>query len=303
MNGYSHHGYAASLAEFGTPRYLPRSGGWLLERPINGTSYHDAIGCYPLFSCENWSELRADLDQLSNQLVSVAVVADPFGKHDLALLRKAFPDLVIPFKEHLVTDLSQAPDSFVDARHRRKALKAFERLTVSRCDDPVLFADEWNNLYANLVQRHGIRGLTAFSPTSFRLQLAVPGLDMFRATNDGETLGMTLWYEDRGVAYYHLGAYSEAGYESGASFALFRHVLEYFRNHGLQWLNLGAGAGVADKLQADGLSRFKRGWATGSRTAYFCGRILDQSKYSEATGASLVGDTDYFPAYRKGEFG
>jgi hypothetical protein len=51
------------------------------------------------------------------------------------------------------------------------------------------------------------------------------------------------------------------------------------------------------------LSRFKRGWATGTRTAYFCGRIFDRANYREITRASGCMATDYFPAYRQGEFG
>jgi hypothetical protein len=301
--GYLHALYCQSLSEFGTPRFLRESGGWILERQIPNSRQLDAMGCYPLFACQHWSQLHVDLDELQSDLVSLAIVADPFGEHDPAYLRKCFPDRVVPFKEHMVIDLSRSPESFVDAHHRRNARKALERLNVERCADATLFGDEWNSLYANLVERHGLRGLTAFSATSFRAQLAVPGMVMFRATHGDETVGMTLWYADRSVAYYHLGAYSEAGYELRASFALFWRVIEYFSTRGLQWLNLGAGAGLSGNRQEDGLSRFKRGWATGTRTAYFCGRIFDQQRYAEAMGIRQVAASDYFPAYRKGEFG
>lgn len=300
MNGYSHPAYAASLAEFGRPRALPRSGGWLLERTITDTPYRDAMGCYPLFACSDWSKLDLDLEELRGELVSVAIVADPFGEHDPEHLRKCFPTLVTPFKEHLVTDLSRSPESFVATQHRRKARKALEQLDVQHCEDATLSLDDWIELYANLIRRHGIRGLTAFSAESFKAQLAVPGISMFRATDGDESVGITLWYTDRDVAYYHLGAYSERGYESGASFALFWRALEYFSSQGLKWLNLGAGAGVSGSN--DGLTRFKRGWSTGTRTAYFCGRVFDQSKYDEAVSARNITATDYFPAYRKGEF-
>lgn len=300
-SGYSHSTYAMSLAEFGSPRLLARCGGWLLERAIPNTPYRDAMGCYPLFACDDWSKLDLDLDELSDELVSVALVADPFGDHDLELLQKCFPDRVVSFKDHFVTDLSQSPDSFVDPQHRRKARRALERLNVEHCAVPLHFVDDWNNLYANLIERHGIHGLSAFSANSFKAQLAVPGISMFRATHNGETVGMTLWYADRGVAYYHLGAYSDAGYELEASFALFWRVLDHFANQRVQWLNLGAGAGLAN--QTDGLTRFKRGWATGTRPAYFCGRIFDRMKYDEAMRARGVGLSDYFPGYRKGEFG
>ncbi len=305
MNGYSHPAYAASLAEFGTPRLLPRSGGWILERAVPATPWHDAMGCYPLFACQDWSGLHLDLDELQGDLVSLAMVADPFGAHDPDYLRQCFRDVVVPFKEHAVVDLSQAPTSFVDAHHRRNARKALERVEVQPCTDATHFAAEWNTLYAKLVERHNIRGLTAFSAESFRAQLAVPGLTMFRATRGCETVGMTLWYADRGVAYYHLGAYSDAGYELGASFALFWRVIEYFSAHGLQWLNLGAGAGLSGSGEVDGvdgLARFKRGWATGTLTAYFCGRIFDRPKYDEIMETKHVAASSYFPAYRRGEF-
>lgn len=302
MNGYSHPGYAASLAEFGMPLFLPHSNGWLLERSIPDTTYLDAMGCYPLFACNDWSQLHVDLDELRGRLVSVAIVADPFGDHNLAQLNHCFPDQVIPFKEHLITDLSQPPDAFVGPQHRRKARRALERLHVEHCEDATPLVDEWNDLYANLIQRHAIGGLTTFSASSFRSQLAVPGMFMFRATFDNQTVGMTLWYVDRGVAYYHLGAYSDLGYELAASFALFWFVLHHFANHGLEWLNLGAGAGLSREAETDGLTRFKRGWANGTRTAYFCGRILDQKKYEEVMKNRRAVGSDYFPAYRKGEF-
>jgi len=300
MNGYSHPGYAAALAEFGKPRALPRSEGWILERPILDTPYRDAMGCYPLFACRDWSQLDLDLDELRSELATLTIVADPFGNHTPAQLGKCFPTVVTPFKEHLVTELSRSPESFVATQHRRKAQKALERLDIERVEDAGVFADRWIELYANLVRRHGIRGLTAFSPDSFRAQLAVPGISLFRAISENETVGMTLWYTDREVAYYHLGAYSDLGYELEASFALFWHVLEYFSRQGLQWLDLGAGAGLSAKDSSDGLTRFKRGWATGTRTAYLCGRIFDQSKYEQVMKDREA--NDYFPPYRKGEF-
>ena len=300
MNGYSHPGYAAALAEFGKPRALPRSEGWILERPILDTPYRDAMGCYPLFACRDWSQLDLDLDELRSELATLTIVADPFGNHTPAQLGKCFPTVVTPFKEHLVTELSRSPESFVATQHRRKAQKALERLDIERVEDAGVFADRWIELYANLVRRHGIRGLTAFSPDSFRAQLAVPGISLFRAISENETVGMTLWYTDREVAYYHLGAYSDLGYELEASFALFWHVLEYFSRQGLQWLDLGAGAGLSAKDSSDGLSRFKRGWATGTRTAYLCGRIFDLSRYDQIMRDREA--NDYFPPYRKGEF-
>jgi hypothetical protein len=259
------------------------------------------MGCYPLFSCPNWPALRHDLDDLRGQLVSVSLVADPFGDHDPSYLKECFPDLVLPFKEHFVTDLSRAPDTFVHAHHQRNARKALASIRVESCADPARFGDEWVDLYAHLVSRHDVRGISAFSDRSLRAQLTVPGLVMLRATLDAQPLGMTLWYVDRRVAYYHLGAYTAGGYEARASFALFWRAIEYFADRGLAWLNLGGGAG-ASHADADGLSRFKRGWATGTRTVFFCGRIFDATRYADAVRVSGMTGARYFPAYRTGEF-
>lgn len=300
-SGYAHSDYAASLAEFGRPRRLPRSGGWILERSIPGYSEGDAAGCYPLFSCLDWSQLRADLDDLRGELVSVALVTDPFGDYEVEYLKECFVDLVVPFKQHFVTDLSRAPESFVGAHHLRNVRRALRAVTIEECRNPSDFIGDWVALYNVLIEKHGITGLAAFSRQSFTKQLNVPGMVALRAVSAGQTVGMVLWYVKNEVAYYHLGAYSDPGYELRASFALFKYSIEYFAQRGLSWLNLGGGAG-AETASESGLTRFKAGWATGVRTAYFCGRILDRQRYDEIVKATNIPPTRYFPAYRLGEF-
>jgi hypothetical protein len=301
VTGYANADYAASLAEFGSPRLLPASGGWILERSIPETVYRDAMGCYPLFACRDWSRLADDMENLGKEFISLVLVTDPFGDYTEESLRHTFKDLVTPFKGHFVVDLAATPETFLHPHHRRNARKALEVISVETCRAAESIK-EWTSLYTNLVARHDIRGIARFSDSSFALQSKVPGAVMLRATHEGRTVGMTWWFVSEGVGYYHLGAYSDAGYELRASFGLFSRAIELFRADGLRWLNLGAGAGLANDPQ-DGLTRFKRGWSTGTRTAYLCGRILDHSRYAEMVEAKGVAPTDYFPAYRKGEFG
>src|SRR3989442_15260848 len=116
--GYLHPGYAESLAEFGVPRPLPRSGGWILVREISGCSTRDATGCYPLFACRNWSLLHDDLNDLRKDIVGLSIVTDPLGEYDTTYLRQSFPDAVRPFKEHFIVDLSRSVQSFAHADHR-----------------------------------------------------------------------------------------------------------------------------------------------------------------------------------------
>ena len=300
-SGYAHADYAAALSEFGSPRLLPNSRGWILERKIPGSTYVDAMGCYPLFTCLDWSQLKTDLDNTSTDLVCLSLVTDPFGEFDENYLRECFPDVTVDFKQHFVTDLSRSLDTIIHSNHRRNARRALAEMQIEKCANPEEFLDDWAALYRTLVARHEITGILTFSRESFARQLKVPGMAAFRAVRDGATLGMLLWYEQDNRAYYHLGAYSTEGYDLRSSFALFSYSIEYFAAQGIKWLGLGAGAGSGAESNS-GLSRFKQGWATGTRTAYFCGRIFDREKYEETVAVRNVAPTKYFPAYRAGEF-
>jgi hypothetical protein len=297
--GYSHPAYARSLGEFGTPRALPLSGGFLLERPIPGSDRRDGLGPYPLFACPDWSRLGADLDEVCRDLVSVALVPDPFGAPDPVLLRQAF-DVVRPFKDHFVYDLGVPAARALTKHHRYYVRQARAEVTVEACADPPAFLDEWVALYGALVERHGLRGIKAFSREAFRQQLAVPGIVVLRAARADETVGAHLWYVSGNVAYSHLMAQSAAGYEAGASYALYAGAIEHFASR-VAWLDLGAGAGVA--TGSEGLTQFKRGFATGTRPAFFCGRIGDRDAYASLSAQAGSGAGEpYFPAYRRAEF-
>ena len=299
-SGYSHSDYAASLREFGHPRLLPSSRGWILERGVPGHDARDAMGCYPIFSCRDWALLGSDLHEIGDELVSLAMVTDPFGDYSEKLLSDAFPDLVAHFKDHFVADLRQPAKSFVSSHHQYYARKALEKVTVERCDHPAEIIDEWSALYSALVARHRLTGIKAFSRGAFAKQLQVPGMVVLRARREDETVGAHLWYEEGNVAYSHLTASSPAGYELMATYALSWKALEYFADK-VRWIDWGAGAGLT-KSGADGLTRFKRGWANDSLPAYLCGRIFDHARYLKLIRAQGSAESGYFPAYRTNEF-
>lgn len=301
--GYLSTRYAKSLQEFGHPRQLKASGGQVLERRVPGSSARDAMGCYPLFICDDWSKLIEDVRVIENErrVVCLYVVTDPFGEYDYNLLKESFQDVAFPFKKHFIADLCQPAETFVCSHHRRYARWARRRLVTEKLETPINFLEDWVSLYSNLTERHAITGVQKFSPDSFREQLQVPGLVALRAIHEKETVGIVLWYLQGEVAYYHLGAYSPTGYRLRASFAIFWEAIRYFRSAGVRWLSLGGGAGIS-KEGSDGLSRFKRGWSTGTRSTYFCGRIFDRDLYTELTEVTGKTNTEFFPAYRVGEF-
>jgi hypothetical protein len=278
---------------------LPRSGGWILQRQIPNTSDWDGIGCYPLFACQDWSQLPVDLDYLQTDLVTLALVTDPFGAYDPASLKEFF-DLVIPFKQHFIVDLKRPIDEIISSHHRYYAQRALRQLQVDRCKNPPEFLSQWVSLYATLTEKHKLSGIKAFSKHAFAKQLNTPGTILFHASDGQEIVAACIYFVQGAVGYNHLMALSPNGYKLSASYALYWKVIEYFQGK-LRWLDLGAGAGLQNKSD-DGLTFFKRGWSTGTREAFFCGRILDQKKYACITAAKKISTSDFFPAYRKGEF-
>ena len=299
--GYLSGRYAESFAEVGDARRLPRSGGWIIERSP-AEELRDAMGIYPILCCADWSGLQEDLSELEDRLVSLVVVTDPHGRYDLNLLQQSFNAVVRPYKAHLVTDLAQDPADFVHPSHRRNARRALRLVNVEAISEPLHLADQWWSLYQILVERHRIRSLVRFSRAAFAIQLSVPGIRAYRAMAGNETRSMSLWYVQGDVAYYHLGASSDAGYRDRAAFAVFWKTIEDLRSGGVRWLSLGAAPGPNDDGRS-GLGRFKSGWATDTRMTYLCGSIWKRDVYDRLSAASGLAGPDYFPAYRAGEFG
>ncbi len=296
-SGYAHAEYAASLVEFGTPRFLPRCQGWILERPIAGTTRRDAIGSYPLFSCRDWTRLEHDLADVGTDLVSLMVVPAPLDGCSRPLLEACFTH-VTPFKHHYIADLAQPPEQIVKKSHRDTVARALRKVSVTACADPLSRLDRWVQLFDVLAKRHAIAGIRAFSPCAFARQLAVPGLVMFEAIADGETVGLDLWYVQGEVAYGHLVAFSERGYELRASYATKWFMLNYFFGK-VRWVDLGGGAGYRHD-PADGLAVYKSGWSTGTVPAFLCGRIFDRDAYISLTRSTGTVGSAFFPAYRAG---
>jgi hypothetical protein len=298
LTGYLHRDYVESLSEFGRPRHLPGCDGWLLERAVSGIAAYDAMGAYPLFCCRDWPALADDVTALADDLVSVVLITNPLGTYSPEMLERGF-DRVVPYKEHFVVETGQPLAAFVTRSHRANAERALREVSVELCPNPAAFIDEWERLYAVLAARHSIAGLRRFSRQALERQFAVPGLVMFRAIANGHTVGLDLWYVQEDCAQGHLAAFDQTGYALHASYATKWCVLDYFSNK-VRWVNLGAGS---SRNADDGLSRFKRGWSTGTKTAWLCGRVLQPAVYAALARTSNAADPSYFPVYRCGEFG
>ncbi|MEM8709758.1 MAG: GNAT family N-acetyltransferase [Planctomycetota bacterium] len=297
---YGHADYAASLVHVGQPVELKEAGGWLISRDLEGAS--DLAAPYPLLCCRNLSALESDLFSLSESHVSVTAVIDPMAEPMVETneqaLRSAFVDRVVRYKEHFVVDLEPPLETTISGHHRRKTRRGGKRVRVQRSDMPAEWLTEFNDLYGMLIEHHGIRGAAAFGRESLSLQLGLPGTRAYLATIEDRPVSMTVWYLRGNGASYHLGATSPEGYLASASYALFARVLADLKDEGASWAHLGAGAGAHGDA-TDGLTAFKKGWSTHTRTAYLCGRILQPETYAElCRKAGVPEDGAFFPAYR-----
>jgi hypothetical protein len=297
--GYAHPHYALSLQEFGEPRELPHCGGWILVRPIPGTPYKDATGCYPLFACRDWTKLHEDLEQVCSDLVSLSLVTDPFSEIAPAYLEKCF-DIAKPFKTHYIADLSYPLQDIVHKSHKYDARKALQVMDIEISYQPVQYLDDWIRLYNNLISKHAITGINKFSAKCFEVQLSMPGMLMFLGRLGAEVVGATLVLIHDQVAYAHLSAFSSKGYQIGASHGTHWMMLGYCSEHGIRYLDMGGAAGINEN-PSDGLSKFKKGYSNDRKMVYFCGRVFDRQKYESICQLKQITTANYFPAYRTEE--
>lgn len=296
--GYRHPDYASAFGELGTPRFLPHSGGWILQRDIPGASRTDAMGLYPVFACERLAALERDILELRHETpspVSLLFITDPMDGIG-ALRSSSLFDVCRPFKTHYLTDLEVARQPVASRHHAYYARRAGREMDAEAVSDPLEHLDEWCDLFDQLVARHGLRGFRCFSRGHFARVLSLPGVVMHRSRHNGVTTGAQILLIQDDVAHAHLAAFSDAGYALGASYLLDRFAQEALAGI-VRYINWGGGT-----PSNEGLARYKRGWANVERSSWLLGCILDREAYSRLSGRTAANGEAYFPAYRTGEF-
>ncbi|KJV05348.1 GNAT family N-acetyltransferase [Methylocucumis oryzae] len=300
ISGYYHQKYAEAFADLGKSLPLHLANGWLLQKNIPNTEYYDVTSCYPFLCCQHWDKLALDLAELNEQNVSLTIVTDPMAAFRHQDMVELF-DMFKLYKQHYIVDLTSNYASSISVHHQREIKRATGKLYVNVIAQPITLLPEWLNLYNQLISRHHIKGITAFSENAFRQQLNVPGLVMLAAYAQQCLAGIALWYQTQHSTYYHLTAYNELGYKTGASYALMAASLDYFCQQNIHWACLGAGAGAYEK-QRDGLAEFKAGFATTTKPVYLAGKILNPTLYQRLSEQTHTTHSRYFPAYRDGEY-
>lgn len=288
---YASLSYARSLDQIGQALAVPEWGGHVLTRSTPNGDGDDAVGPYPLTVLGSGADLSGGLNHLKAQgLLSVVVVLDAASRPTIEALTAAF-DFARPFKAHHVHDRRLGPPVY-DKHHRYEIKRAHARVEARE----IALADhlsDWISLYGELIARHDLSGIHAFSDAHHFALVAMPGLRAFGAFIDERLVSAHLFVTFEGRAISHLAASSAEGYAAGAAYAVNDIALE--RLSDCETINFGGGAGTSD-TGGDGLSRFKSGFANTTETAWLCGAILDPDAYTTLSVGRQ--DNGYFPAYR-----
>jgi hypothetical protein len=290
VHPYATLAYAKTLAHAGRPLLVPAWQTYVIGRDLQQHTA-DAMGPYPLTCLPETCDIEDGLAHLRDAgLVSVTLVVDGLVGPSIDRLREVF-EVARPFKTHYLVDQSKYQPS---KHHRYEIRRAAAHGVTVRAIDLSEILDSWVELYGTLTSRRGLTGVQAFSRESFQSLADCQGFRVFGAFVGDDLVACHLWAMHGEIVWSHLGASSALGYSSGAAYALYDHSIRSFEG---KQINLGGAAGNADS--ADGLSRFKAGFANSTRTAYLLGAVLDPGRYDtlckERPGA--VGST-FFPAYR-----
>ena len=288
---YASEAYARSLGHVGEAVAVPEWGGHVLTRPTPHGAAHDAMGPYPLTVMSEGADLPGGLQRLADEgMVSVVLVLDDRLRPGMAALEQAF-DFVRPFKSHVLHDRAHGPLEL--GKHHRYELRRAQARVEAR---EIALSDHlaaWQTLYGELAGRHGLGGLHDFPAAHHEALAQLPGARTFGAFIEGRLVSAHVFITHDGYAISHLAASAVEGYETGAAYAVNDLAIAALTD--CEAINFGGGSGSGDD-PADGLVRFKKGFANTTAPAWLCGKVLNPETY--ATLSAGHGDGAYFPAYR-----
>ncbi len=292
IHPYARADYAGSLTHIGEAFAVDEWGGQVLARPTPDGRHRDAMGTYPLTVIAAEADVAGGLERMrAAGLVSVVLVLDDRLRPSLDRLASAF-DFVRPFKSHHLHDPGVGPVAYAK-HHRYEVRRAHARAAAAEID----LADHlpaWASLYAQLAARHAVGSLHAFADGHHAALARLPGVRTFGAFVEDRLVAAHLFVLHDGYAVSHLAASSAEGYETGAAYAVNDLAVAVLGGAGMT-INFGGGAGFVDD-PADGLVRFKKGFANTTAASYLCGKVLDPTRYRAMSAGYEAGG--FFPAYR-----
>lgn len=290
--GYAHPAFARSHAEHGDVIELPESGASVLLLPIEGTASHEAVGPYPLLSCDRPDRLGDDLGVLRDAgAITFTAVLDPL--HGAAPVDPRFV-MDRSFKTHHLTVPSD-PAPTPTPHHLREVRRASRSVTVIEEPGHLADVDEWMRLWTPHVEHHGLTGMAAGSRATFVEQLRIPGTVMMWGAVEGRRVAAQIVLSARSALFAHLAVSDPIGRRARAMYAI-DAALHAWGSASGRIVHWGGTAGTEDA--EDGLAAYKRGWANATCAARLVGAVLDERAYRTLGGTTSPAPADWFPVYR-----
>ncbi len=293
--GYQHPGYARSFSGNAQIKRLEHSGGWLLRRPVNNQGIEDLCNAYPMFVGDNVTALAVDLAAMDHtQVASIILRSDPFDDYSITGGLPGF-DIVRPFKHHYIASLERPWRSFVRKSSRKVAARVRQQFEFSCVPQPSTRAHTLWQLHQLMLEKQGANK-ALWTSEIIAAQLVLPGVTVFEVSDTTQTHAIACFMAVADRVYAHLLGVTEEGRAQNIIHGIYAYALDYFRDQA-RYIDFGSNAGLADDPE-DGLSCFKQGWCSETRTSYLCGKILNPSLYTELCYQHGVSSATFFPAYR-----
>jgi hypothetical protein len=260
----------------------------LIVRPIEGTSYRDAVSPYgfPGGTLDGWSEVpKETVDWRGAELVSIFVRDRVKGPRCFAggtARNEVFfidPRLPIEFREmHRRHIRRNSRLGFVHAYRPAREASREER-------------EGFKEAYRQTMVRDGASARYFFPDAYFEELFSSPSawLATTRAP-DGQVVSGAIGVSSDGVLHYYLGGTLDAYLPRSPAKNVFTALVELCTQLGLP-LNLGGGIQPGDSLE-----EFKRGFANASFRLHTHELICKPEVYAQLSEGNP--DEGYFPAYR-----
>lgn len=245
----------------------------------------------------------------SRNICSAFLRLHPILNEDLDLSIAEIDDNAVGNRsEVVICDLRHPLDKLwqqVRSSHRNKINKLKRAGFVARVAPLDLYLDKFIDLYYETMYRVNASTTYLFTKSYFESLARALGERLFLIVVEQEEriTAAGLFTEFSGIVQYHLGGSKTEFLARSPTTLLFNHAIEWAKERGNNYLNLGGGLGG----QNDSLYHFKSGFSKQTKTFATLCSIVDRDRYdyllnSRAKALNLsvaeLSKSDFFPAYR-----
>ncbi len=284
--------YVCSQTWIGNSFWLEAWNQHVLEYPILGSTYKDAVGVWPYMDHLSLTVIQKGFRELRDRgYVTFSGVFTPGELNYLDDLKSNF-DIFRLFKYHFLCDPKRAT-SQLSKKTRYNISRGLRDCQVSKVK-LADYIDDIFELHENLAEQTRFSRFARFDRKFLSCLSNLSGVECFAAKDKDQLLGFLLTIQCDNGTHFLATATSSIGKSRRASYALWAHAIDQLNKTPLY---LGGSPGIDDSLVIEsGVGRFKNRFSTHKAPAYFVGKVLRPDVYHEFS--SIFPKERVFPPYR-----